>query len=81
MKTSRPSTGPLLQVGAQGKLDSQEDRTRGRRRMEGRSGPVGVRIRKDLFRPTKFYGHTPEGSDYDERELPSLGHAWATKEG
>ena len=30
-KTSRPSTGPLLRVGARGKLGSQGDRTHGRR--------------------------------------------------
>ena len=30
-KTSRPSTGPLLRVGARGKLDSQEDRMCGHR--------------------------------------------------
>ena len=32
-KTSRPSTTPLLCVGAQGKLDSQGDRMRGHRMM------------------------------------------------
>ena len=32
-KTSRPSTGPLLRVEAQGKLDSQEDRTHGPKTM------------------------------------------------
>ena len=30
-KTSRPSTKPLLRVGARGKLDSQGDRMRGHR--------------------------------------------------
>ena len=32
-KTRRPSTGPPLCVGARGKLDSQGDRTSGRRTM------------------------------------------------
>ena len=32
-KTSRPSTGPPLRVGARGKLDSQGDRMRGHRTM------------------------------------------------
>ena len=32
-KMSRPSTGPPLRVGAQGKLDSQGDRTHGHRMM------------------------------------------------
>ena len=32
-KTSRPSTGPPLHVGARGKLDSQGDRMRGLRMM------------------------------------------------
>ena len=32
-KMSRPSTGPPLRAGARGKLDSQEDRTCGRRTM------------------------------------------------
>ena len=32
-KMSRPSIGPLLRAGARGKLDSQGDRTRGRRTM------------------------------------------------
>ena len=44
-KTSRPSVGPLLRVGAQGKLDSQGDRTCGRRMID----PIGFGIRKDLF--------------------------------
>ena len=30
-KTSQPSTAPVLRTGAQGKLDSQGDRTHGRR--------------------------------------------------
>ena len=37
-KMSRPSTKPLLRVGAQGKLDSQGDRTRGRRMIDPRRG-------------------------------------------
>ena len=41
--------------------------------------PVGVGIRKDIFRPTKSHGYTPEGSDLDERESPSLGHAVGDK--
>ena len=41
--------------------------------------PVGVEIRKDLFRPTKSHGYTPEGSDLDERESPSPDHAVGNK--
>ena len=41
-KTSRPSTGPLLCVGARGKLDSQGDRMCGRRRI-----PLPVDATKD----------------------------------
>ena len=37
-KTSRPSTRLLLCVGARGKLDSQEDQTRGRRTTHPRRG-------------------------------------------
>ena len=33
IKTSRPLIGPLLRVGARGKLDSQGDQMRGRRTM------------------------------------------------
>ena len=44
-----------------------------------RQTPIGVEIRKDLFRPTKSHGYTPEGSDHDERESPSLGHAMGDK--
>ena len=43
--------------------------------------PKGVKIRKDLFSPTKSHGYTPEGSDLDERESPSQVTPWAIKEG
>jgi hypothetical protein len=39
-----------------------------------RQTPIGVRIRKDLFQPTKSHGYTPEGSDDDERESSSPAH-------
>ena len=44
-----------------------------------RQTPIGVGIRKDLFRPTKSHGYTSEGSDHDERESSSLGHAVGNK--
>ena len=44
-----------------------------------RQTPVGVGIRKDIFRPTKSHGYTPEGSDLNEREPPSPGHAMGDK--
>ena len=44
-----------------------------------RQTPIGVEIRKDLFRPTKSHGYTPEGSDHDERESPSPEHAMGDK--
>ena len=75
MKMSRPLIRPLLHEGARGKLDSQGDRTHSHRTTD----PVGVKIRKDLFRPTKSHGYTPEGSDLDERESPSPDHAVGDK--
>ena len=44
-----------------------------------RQTPIEVEIRKDLFQPTKSHGYTPEGSDHDEREFPSPGHAMGDK--
>ena len=44
-----------------------------------RQTPIGVEIRKDLFRPTKSHGYTPEGSDHDERESLSPRHTMGDK--
>ena len=41
--------------------------------------PIGVESRKDLFRPIKSHGYTPEGSDLDKRESPSPGRAMGDK--
>ena len=53
------------------------------RRLNARSQndrlPKGSKSGKDLFRPTKPHGYTLEGSDLDERESPSLGHAVGDK--
>ena len=59
-KMSRPSIGPLLHVGARGKLDSQGDRTRSRRtiaqklwrgymRMQEMLSPTNVAILSSIF--------------------------------
>ena len=59
-KMSRPSTGPLLCVGARGKLDSQGDQMRGRRtiaqilgrgyaRMQEMLSPTSVAILSSIF--------------------------------
>ena len=47
-KMSRPSAGPLLHVGARGKLDSQGDQTRGRRMIAQILGRGYVRIQETL---------------------------------
>ena len=45
-KMSRPLTGPVLRVGARGKLDSQGDRTHGHMMTADRSDPRGLESRK-----------------------------------
>ena len=51
-KTSRPSTGPLLRVGAQRKLDSQGDQTRGH-------SMTADWNQEKSFRPPESYGYMP----------------------
>ena len=59
-KMSRPSTEPPLRAGARGKLDSQEDRTRGHRMMAqilGRGYIQKLRImflKQETLSPTSF---------------------------
>ena len=59
-KMSRPSIGPLLRVGARGKLDSQGDRMRGRRTMAqilGRGYEQKLRItflKQETLSPSSF---------------------------
>ena len=66
-KTSRPSTGPTLRVGARGKLDSQEDRTHSRRTMAQIPGRGYVRNKRcflllvSLFSPRSLV--TPDPSN------------------
>ena len=50
-KMSRPSTGPSLRAGARGKLDSQEDRTCGRRTMAQILGR-GYTRKQEMLSPT-----------------------------
>ena len=59
-KTSQPSIGPLLCTEAQGKLDSQGDRMRGRRMMARTQGRVYVQkliitfLKPKKLSPTSF---------------------------
>ena len=76
IKASRPSTGPSLRVGAQGKLDSQGVWTHGHRTMDPRRGQ---KPGKTFSNPPKSHGHTREGSDLDERESLYPGHAVGNK--
>ena len=62
-------------------LEERWTRKETERTVAERQTPVGVEIRKDLFRPTKSHGYTSEWSDHDERESPSLGHAMGDKKG
>ena len=52
-KTIRPSIGPLLHVGAQGKLDSQRNRTHGRRTM-AQILERGYARKQEMLSPTSF---------------------------
>ena len=74
-KMSRPSTGPLLWVGDREKLDSQGDQMRGRRTTD----PYRGLNQERPFLTHQISRHTPEGSDHDERESPSLGHTMGDK--
>ena len=60
-------------------LEESWTRTKIERTVVEQQTPVGVKIRKDLFRPTKSHGYTHEGSDLDERESSSPGHAVGDK--
>ena len=53
IKTSRPSTRPLLRMGARGKLDSQGDRTHGHRTMAQNLGRGYVQ-KTEMFSLTNF---------------------------
>ena len=59
-KTSRPSTGPRLCMGARGKLNSQGDQMRGRRTMAQILGRGYVRklritfLKQEMLSPTSF---------------------------
>ena len=60
-------------------LEESWTRKETERTVAERRTPIGVGIRKDLFRPSKSHGYTPEGSDHDKRESPSPGHAMGDK--
>ena len=79
-KMSRPSAGPLLHVGARGKLDSQGDRTRGRSTTTDQSDPRGPESRK-IFPTSRILRlHAPKRADRDKREpLSYQDMTWATK--
>ena len=63
-----------------GGLEESRTRTKAERSVVEQQTPIGVEIRKDLFRTTKPRGCTPEGFNHDERESLSPGHAVADKE-
>ena len=62
-KTSQPSTGPLLRVGAQGKMDSQGDRMYGRRIMAQILGRGYVRKLRLVLLSSPQSSVTPDPSN------------------
>ena len=81
-KTSRPSTRPLLRAGAQGKLDSQGDRTCGRSTTTDRMDPRDQNQEKS-FRPPESYGYMPlrRPITIKENRHPTRTHLGLQKEG
>ena len=78
-KTSRPSTGPLLRAGAQGKLDSQGDRTLGCRTMAQVLGR-GYARKQEMLSPTSFAILSSIFSDTRPQQRQGIGsHSGADK--
>ena len=70
-KMSRSSIGPMLRVGARGKLDSQSDRTHSHNTTADRSDPRGPESRIIFLTSRILWLHDPKETDHDKRELPS----------
>ena len=78
-KTSRPSIGPLLRAGAQGKLDSRGDRTHGHRTMAQNLGRGYVQ-KQEMFSLTNFSILSLIFSDTQPQQWQGVGsHSGADK--